>query len=173
MRTLTLLAIGVMLLAGCAGPADKAEATQQRRDLDSAGRQVTQALNELVPTIARELRTTLHGGFTGWASCTEPVAGNAQAIADVQFDAIGLPTAEAVGKAAAALRTQGWSVSADPRGGVKAHRSGIDLILNLQGIVQSMSLRTACVETSKDVDQEYAGRQPRHLPVPWPASGIG
>lgn len=172
MRTLTLLpalVIGVMLLAGCASPADKA---QQRRDLDAAGRQVTAALNELVPTIARELRTTLHGGFTGWASCTLPATGNAQAMADVQFDAVALPTVEALDKVATALRAQGWSVTTDPRGGVKAHRSGIDLILNLQGVVQSMSLRTACVETTKDLDQEYAGRPPRHLPVPWPASGI-
>lgn len=176
-RQLTVLgslALGVVLLAGCAasGGHGGGDYDQQRRDLDKAGRQLVATLNEVVPLIGAQLSTTLRSGFTGWESCTLPPAGDARAQAQLQFDALGVTQQDALGRLSTALKGAGWKVDVNPAGGVTATRAGFELKVGLQGIVQSVSLQSACVKTSTEVDKEYAERPPRHLPVPWPDSGL-
>lgn len=169
------LALGMALLAGCAGGAGGVgggDEAQQRRDLDKAGRQLVAALNEVVPLIGTQLSTKLRGGTTSFESCTLPIAGDARAQAQLQFDMLGVTKEGGLSRLASALEGAGWKVSVDPAGGVTATRSGFELKVGLQGIVQSVSLQSACVKTSTDVDKEYDGKPVRHLPVPWPESGI-
>lgn len=163
------LALAVTVLAGCTSAADKGE---QRRRLDDAGQRVSAALDELVPAVSRELHTTVTAGTSGWRSCTAPVAGNAQASADVQFGPAAYPETDGVQRLASTLRAQGWKVTVNPKGSLKAHRTGLDLVIVLDTGVQTVSVQSECVDTTEDVDQEYADRPVRHLPVPWPDSGI-
>jgi hypothetical protein len=157
------VAVLVVLLAFTAGCGAGSDA-QARAELEASHQQVLTHLDDLVPSLQRVSGAQVQHGEVHFESCTAPIAGDVQVVAELQLGYTRTPYDALASRVGDQLRAAGWKVgTAGP-----ATRDGYQLLLwSEQDHYPALSIRSPCVDTSKSLDQEYSNKPRFELPAPW------
>ena len=159
------LAALAVLLGGCDSGAEPEDA---RAALDEAEQAVDARTGEVLPVAVEELGAVFGTGAAGFESCTMGLAGDARYVARVQLrQEAGLPPDDAAARVATQLESAGWTLAGDlTPGHVEAERDGVSLSLTTGQFATDLRLKSACVEASDDLAQEYTERDQKDIPAP-------
>lgn len=162
MRWPVLVLVFASLATGCGSAADDATARDQ---VETARQQVLRALDDIVPAAQRAAGAKVERGELHYVNCHYPVITDAQVAAEVQLGYSRTGAGAVWQGLVGLLRKAGWEV--DASGATAAVRDGYELGFSMQGAYPTLSLRSPCIETSKEVGTEYAARPRTKLPAPW------